>query len=603
MVMRNRNSEEDKRVADAVAGGPSGGDSASGYREKPNPDANAYRGQVGYEVADALVNQASFQQAVDLADTYQNSVINKISKQGLERELELTESQIQATNNLQQALDDQTKYYAQPGIVRLFGQIFDGTLSDEYHSARVSNAATKVASIEQQKQINKDYTLARAKDAIGYNVAAEPMIDKARAIMKSATEQKLAKDNLALDRERLAIGREKNRLKAQELAQKRSSPESLKKQVELANYQVQALTDEAKAAEFLKNRKAIESINLGALKTPDVDLGFQLLESSANQPTLYKNAMLSKGLETLTNGVKRQVDMLPNQIDKDMVTTRIENQGVLRQEDVSMASNYYYANIGQRSATASIEGNILEQSKMPVTNLVKDYYDSLSSSDKNMIASESGVSGDLTATQMLALLGSSMNKTDSAVKKLIPYNDLLAKALNEPRKVVDSAGNEVVLPSPKREYANSLALDYGKFYFNKIAESLGNSPVAADIRTIGNSNNSNNAKLSQAINSLIANGADYNSVSSLVSGYADQATVSFWASNYKSNAASYDNQAMAMMPLLGFDGIVVDLTNKLRDGKSQSFYDRLLAEARASINARQTELNNLVKAQQNGTRK
>lgn len=554
------------------------------------------------DVANALVDRASFQQAVDLAGSYQNQAVNNINSMTIKSEIDIAERQLQATRDLQDALDEQTEYYSLPAPVRLIGQLFNGKLSDEYHEANVSGAASKVQALEQEKQINKSVGVARAQDALGYNVIADPMVDKARGIMKDLNAQDAARQRLAIDKESLAIAREKNALKAKELRQKATSPENLKKQIELADYQVTALTNEAKAKELLANRQYIESMNMGALKTPDVDLGFRLLESSANQPEVYKNSMLKQGIDTLTEGLKRQVDMLPTQLDKDMVTTRIENQGLLRSSDTSMASNYYFASIGQRSATASIEGSLFEKSKNSVTNNIKAYYDQMSDKDKNTISSESGLSGNLSAIQMMELFSTAVNKPNSEIKKLIPYNDLLAKSLNEPRKVVDSTGTEVVLPSPKVEYANSLALDYGRFYTKQVANTFSpKSRMYNNAMVIANQPNStNNQKLKQLVDLFVANGADYSSVANLISGYADQATVDYWSRGYKAHAATYDNQAAAMMPLLDFDGIVVSLTNKLRDKSSNMFYEKLLTDAKSAIDQRQANLNQQLKAQDNG---
>lgn len=113
-------------------------------------------------------------------------------------------------------------------------------------------------------------------------------------------------------------------------------------------------------------------------------------------------------------------------------------------------------------------------------------------------------------------------------------------------------------------------------------------------------NSTNNQKLKQLVDLFVANGAEYSSVANLISGYADQATVDYWARGYKSHAATYDNQAAAMMTLLDFDGIVVSLTNKLRDRSSNIFYEKLLTDAKSAIDQRQANLNQQLKAQDNG---
>ena len=99
---------------------------------------------------------------------------------------------------------------------------------------------------------------------------------------------------------------------------------------------------------------------------------------------------------------------------------------------------------------------------------------------------------------------------------------------------------------------------------------------------------------------MISNGESYNGVSNFVSGFADQSNLAIWSDSYKSNSANYDNQAAAMIPILGFDNAIMDINQALRSDGQTKFYDSLLSKALDSINKRNQELNNLVKVQTNG---
>lgn len=593
--------ENKEELANAIdsGGGNQATESFGNWGEEPTKHVTP-KNVSSLEVAKAIANKASYQQATDLASTYMNESVAATSKELLQENMAVADKQLQAIDDLQQALKDQEETYAKPGLVRLFGQLFDYTLSDNYHMTRVNNAAKRVQTYETIKQINAQKAQAKAQDAVGYNVLADPMVDKARNIIKDLDAQRMANEGLELQKQALD-------LKRRELATKRNSPADIKKEIELAEYQVNAATEEAQAKELLSNRGVIESMNMGTLRTPDVDLGFRLIESSANQPTITKNALISKGLKTVKDSIKQQVDMLPSQIDKDMVSTRITNQGVLRNSDTSLASNYYYANFDQRSATASIEGDMLESSKPKVTEIVKQYYDNLSDSNKNSFNSLSGLKSGQSAMDILAALSVSVKKQDNAASKLIPYNDLLAKSFDEPIKVTDSSGNVVQMPSIRKQYANKLALNYGDFYLDRVADAYrqydnprGNK-IASSLNVIKNGKNkNNNDKLAEAVDMLVSNGETYNGVSNFISGYADQGTIGYWANNYKYKAASYDNQASAMMPLLGFDSVVLDIAKTLNGNKLQKFYNQLLANAKSAIDKRDQELINLEKANANG---
>ena len=563
-----------------------------------SPEAQQEVKAVSYEVANKMVENASLKQANDLAHAYTNEAIVGVSKENIKANISLSEQQLEATTQLQNALDEQTDYYALPGIVRLVGQVVNGKWSDEYHRANVANAANKVMTIEKQKQINNSLAAAKAQDLVGYNVVADPMVDKARAIMASVTTQRNNAKQLAQRDRELAIREQEAKNKSSE-----DSLKQLKQQRELAEYQINSLTNEAKAKEYIANRPTIERMSNGQFKSPDIDYGFRLIEASANQPVAYKDALIKQGTELINKSLDEQLNALPSEEDKVMFKTRLANRGSLKQTDANLASNYYYANVSQRSTTPSIEGRLLAESKPIVGDVVKTYYDNLTATEKDNFGSAIGKQGELSATELLMAF-TEINKSSKAnIKSLIPYNDLLAKSMNEPRTVSLPDGSTETQPSLYNQYKNELALDYGKFYLDEAANvyaNIGRPNVASSLKAINGQPISNNDKLSKAIDVMISNGESYNGVSNFISGFADQSNLAIWADSYKSKSASYDNQAAAMIPILGFDNAIMDINQALRSDGQTKFYDSLLSKALDSINKRNQELNNLVKVQTNG---
>ena len=268
--------------------------------------------------------------------------------------------------------------------------------------------------------------------------------------------------------------------------------------------------------------------------------------------------------------------------DKAVFNRRLNNNGILSDSDKPLAKLSFISNRSSSSGTVSLEGDLFNKSQEVFAQMLQSKFDDLTKSQKDELASQLGVDGQIDVLTLLALLQTNPQQmTSSEVMKLINLDRLIDDSVNLPSQnaVSQSTSRTVSLADV---YKNGLSQSFTEHINASILNDfVDNENLSSQLRSLFSKKQSFKDTANQLGSLLVQYGYGAR-VGDYLNRYRSSASFNEWLNWYKANAMSYDNNAAIMLPILGFEQNSVSLARMVATNpKLAESIDSAIANATA----------------------